>query len=700
MTGQMNAYLLLAAPLAPLAGAMLAGLFGTGFIALPFHPRLSRLFTISGIGISFLVSLYALYHTAQGSVLSHTLYSWVSSGAFDARIGFLVDRLTALMMCAVTSVSLLVHIYSVGYMKDDPGNSRFFACTAFFTFAMLMLVMANNFLQLFFGWEAVGLASYLLIGFWYERSSAATAGTRAFLINRISDAVFIVGIGLLFSAAGSFQFHDIFALRHEIAATTLPGTDWNLMTVSCLCLFVGAMGKSAQFPFHVWLPDSMEGPTPVSALIHAATMVTAGIFMVARLSPLFELSDTALSCMLITGGVTALFMGLVAMVQNDIKQVIAYSTISQLGYMTLALGASAYSVAIFHLVTHAFFKALLFLVAGAVIVGMNHDQDIRNMGGLRKYMPMAWTTGLVASLSLAGAPFFSGFYSKESIILALRRMQDMPGSHFALIAASAGIFITAFYTFRLFFLVFHGKPRFGKIPPDPKAEHEKTAPHEHLGIFPGETPHGVPRIMTIPLAVLAIPSFLIGAVMVAPIVSGDLLGPATFTDVAKHPAILQLAADFPGTIFMALYELVSPTFLLLIAGAGTAVWFYLVNPQLPERLANAVPVLYRLLLNQYYLIFVSGKLLALGARLSEKLRSLGERTNFSERVVTRFVLFLGNGLWKIGEIRFLDGLITNGSARLVSCFSGIIRHMQSGYLYHYAFVMILSLLCFLLYFCR
>lgn len=696
----MNAYLLLAAPLAPLAGAIVAGLMGTGFMGKPLPLRLSHLVTISGVLLSFVVSLYALYWTAQGEILNQPIYSWVASGDFRADIGLMADGLTALMMCVVTAISLVVHIYSVGYMRDDPGNSRFFACIAFFTFAMLMLVMANNFLQLFFGWEAVGLASYLLIGFWHEKPAAATAGTRAFLINRISDAVFIVGIGLLFSIAGSFQFSDLFAARHQIAGMTLPGTGWNMMTVSCLCLFIGAMGKSAQFPLHVWLPNSMEGPTPVSALIHAATMVTAGIFMVARLSPLFELTETVLSCMLITGAITALFMGLVAMVQNDIKQVIAYSTISQLGYMTVALGISAYPAAIFHLMTHAFFKALLFLAAGVVILGMNHDQDIRNMGGLRKYMPVTWITALIASLSLAGIPFFSGFYSKDSIIIALTKSHPVFGRDFALVAVYLGIFVTAFYTFRLFFLVFHGTPRFGTRLPDLAAEHEKIAPDEHAGLLPGEKPHVAPRIMTVPLIFLAVPALLIGGITIAPILFGDFLTSAVFTDIVSHPAMQNLARRFSGPFSMAIHGLLYPTFFLLAAGAGVAAWFYLRNRQAPDRLAKAFPAFYQLLLNQYYLAWIEKTLLATGTRLAERLFIFGHFTNFSERFVTRFARALGGLLWKIGEIRLLDGLIVTGSARLIAGFSGIIRHFQSGYLYHYAFVMILSLLCFLLYFCR
>ncbi|NLC24945.1 MAG: NADH-quinone oxidoreductase subunit L, partial [Oxalobacter sp.] len=426
----------------------------------------------------------------------------------------------------------------------------------------------------------------------------------------------------------------------------------------------------------------------------------AGIFMVTRLSPLFELSETVLSCMLIIGSITALFMGLVAMVGNDIKQVIAYSTISQLGYMTIALGTSAYSAAIFHLMTHAFFKALLFLAAGVVILGMNHDQDIRNMGGLRKYMPATWITALIASLSLAGVPFFSGFYSKDSIILALAKGHLIYGSRFALIAACLGIFVTAFYTFRLFFLVFHGESRFGSIRPDPTDEHEKPGPHEHMGLLPGETPHNAPRIMTIPLIVLAVPALLIGGITIGPILFGDFFGSAITIDATRHPAMQNLAGNFSGAFSMAIHDLLSPTFFLLIAGTGVAVYFYLRNREAPQKLAKKLPALYRLLLNQYYLGWLEQKLLATGAQLSERLFLFGRLTNFSERFVTRFVLFVGNVLWKLGEIRLLDGLIVTGSARLIAGFSGILRRMQSGYLYHYAFVMIVSLLCFLLYFCR
>ena len=673
----MNAYLLLVAPLAPLAGAIAAGLTGTRLAGGPLSPRFSCYLATAGVALSCLISLYALFGTAQGEVLSYTFYNWIHFGAFQADIGLMVDRLSALMMGVVTFVSLAVHLYSVGYMKAEPGAGRFFAYTAFFTFAMLMLVMAGNFLQLFLGWEAVGLASYLLIGFWYEKPAATASGLRAFLVNRISDAFFLAGIGLFFSMASSFNFSDIFAMRHAIAAMTLPQTGWNLSTVACLCLFIGAMGKSAQFPLHIWLPGSMEGPTPVSALIHAATMVTAGIFMVARLSPLFELSDAVLSCMLITGALTALFMGLVAFVQNDIKQVIAYSTISQLGYMTAALGASAYGVAIFHLTTHAFFKALLFLAAGAVITGMNHDQDIRRMGGLRQYLPVVWLTSLVASLSLVGFPFFSGFYSKDSILIALGRASGRFGGHFAVVAAYLGVFVTAFYTFRLFFLVFHGKTRFAPSRLD--SGKQSTLSAEAIGLRPEEAPHPIPRIMTVSLVILAVPAALLGSF-------SNLFLP-TGTPVAD-------LAD------IALHSLLSPSSLMLALGIAIATWFYLKNPCLPQKLAKALPTLHRLLLNQYYLPFAAEKCQAIGFRLACRLLTFRYITRFMENGIIRLALLLGNGLWQIGEIRLIDSLIVHGSARLAVGFSGTIRRLQSGYLYHYAFVMIMGLLCLLLYFCR
>ncbi|WP_305806909.1 NADH-quinone oxidoreductase subunit L, partial [Stenotrophomonas sp. YIM B06876] len=441
---------------------------------------LSHTLTILGVFVAFVLSAMTLKSVAlDGARFNETLYTWMVVGGLKMEVGFLIDNLTAMMMCVVSFVSLMVHIYTIGYMEEDEGYNRFFSYISLFTFSMLMLVMSNNLLQLFFGWEAVGLVSYLLIGFWYNKPSATFANLKAFMVNRIGDFGFILGIGLIAAYTGTLNYSEIFGKAGELGALGFPGTDWMLVTVICICLFIGAMGKSAQFPLHVWLPDSMEGPTPISALIHAATMVTAGIFMVARMSPLFELSDTALNLILIIGAITALFMGFLGIIQNDIKRVVAYSTLSQLGYMTVALGASAYSVAVFHLMTHAFFKALLFLAAGSVIIGMHHNQDIRWMGAVRKYMPITWITSLVGSLALIGTPLFSGFYSKDSIIEAVHA-SHLPAAGFASFAVLAGVFVTAFYSFRMYFLVFHGKERYDQNPDaHSHAADEEPDPHGH-----------------------------------------------------------------------------------------------------------------------------------------------------------------------------------------------------------------------------
>lgn len=476
MSQTLSASTLLAVPLAPLAGALLAGIFGTTFGGNWIGRRLSHTLTILGVLVAFILSAMTLKSVAlDGARFNETLYTWMVVGGLKMEVGFLVDSLTAMMMVVVTFVSLMVHIYTIGYMEEDDGYNRFFAYISLFTFSMLMLVMSNNLLQLFFGWEAVGLVSYLLIGFWFNKPSAIFANMKAFLVNRVGDFGFILGIGLIAAYAGTLNYAEVFGKTAELGGLAFPGTDWMLITVICICLFIGAMGKSAQFPLHVWLPDSMEGPTPISALIHAATMVTAGIFMVARMSPLFELSDTALNFILVIGAITALFMGFLGIIQNDIKRVVAYSTLSQLGYMTVALGASAYSVAVFHLMTHAFFKALLFLGAGSVIMGMHHNQDIRWMGGVRKYMPITWITSLLGSLALIGTPLFSGFYSKDSIIEAVHFSQ-LPAAGFAHFAVLAGVFITAFYSFRMYFLVFHGKERYDQ---NPDAHHAGDHGHGH-----------------------------------------------------------------------------------------------------------------------------------------------------------------------------------------------------------------------------
>ena len=664
MAAQLNPDLLLAVPLAPLAGSMIAGLFGTRFFGNLIGRGVSHTVTILGVLLAFLISAHTLSLVIEGAHYNATVYTWMALGDLKFEIGFLIDSLTAMMMCVVTFVSLMVHIYTIGYMHDDEGYNRFFSYISLFTFAMLMLVMSNNFLQLFFGWEAVGLVSYLLIGFWFKRPTAIFANMKAFLVNRVGDFGFILGIGLLLAYAGSMSYTEVFAKREAIAALTLPGTDWSLMTVTCICLFIGAMGKSAQFPLHVWLPDSMEGPTPISALIHAATMVTAGIFMVARMSPLFELSETALSFVLIIGAITALFMGFLGIIQNDIKRVVAYSTLSQLGYMTVALGASAYSVSVFHLMTHAFFKALLFLGAGAVIIGMHHDQDIRNMGGLSKYMPVTWITSLLGSLALIGTPFFSGFYSKDSIIEAVHA-SHIPGAGFALFAVLAGVFVTAFYSFRMYFLVFHGEERFGKPHADDHDHHG-----EHHGLAPGEKPHEAPWVVTLPLVLLAIPSVFIGFITIGPMLFGDFFKGVVFVG-AEHQAMSELAKAFHGPSEMAVHALTTAPFWLAVAGVASAYYCYMINPRVPAWFYDTFKGVHTLLDNKYYMDKINELVFAAGAR------------------------GIGRGLSKVGDQTLIDGLIVNGSANAVGWLSGITRTLQTGYIYHYAFTMILAVAIYL-----
>jgi NADH-quinone oxidoreductase subunit L len=682
MAGQLNPNVLLAVPLAPLVGSAIAGLFGTKFFGNKIGRAASHSATILGVLIAFILSFQTLMAVMDGANYNGTIYNWMTVMGLKLEIGFMVDSLTAMMMCVVTFVSLMVHIYTIGYMKDDEGYNRFFSYISLFTFSMLMLVMSNNFLQLFFGWEAVGLVSYLLIGFWYTRPTAIYANMKAFLVNRVGDFGFILGIGLLLAFAGTMNYTEVFAKREQLATLMLPGTDWMLLTVACICLFIGAMGKSAQFPLHVWLPDSMEGPTPISALIHAATMVTAGIFMVARMSPLFELSDTALSFVLIIGSITALFMGFLGIIQNDIKRVVAYSTLSQLGYMTVALGASAYSVAVFHLMTHAFFKALLFLGAGAVIIGMHHDQDIRNMGGLRKYMPITWITTLLGSLALIGTPFFSGFYSKDSIIEAVHATH-IAGSGFANFAVLAGVFITAFYSFRMYFLVFHGEERFGKPHHDDHGHGHNHPGHEeedhhgahdhHHGLAPGEKPHEAPLVVTLPLILLAIPSVIIGFIALEPMLFGNFFKGVIFV-ADKHPAMKDLAEHFHGATAMGMHAFTSAPFWLALAGVVASYYCYMVNPKVPAWFFSKFHGIYAILDNKYFMDKINEVVFAKGARV------------------------LGGGLWNVGDRALIDGLLVNGSARLVGWFSTVIRHLQSGYIYHYAFVMILGVLCFLVYF--
>ncbi len=701
MAGQIiNPNLLLAVPLAPLAGSAIAGLLGTKFFGNVVGRVVSHSATILGVFIAMVISIMTLNQVIDGATFNGDLYTWMTIGTMKMSVGFKIDALSAMMMCVVTSVSLMVHIYTIGYMAEDDGYNRFFSYISLFTFSMLMLVMSNNFLQLFFGWEAVGLVSYLLIGFWYTRPTAIFANMKAFLVNRVGDFGFILGIGLLLAATGTMNYDKTFEQANALASMTVPGTTWPLLTASCICLFIGAMGKSAQFPLHVWLPDSMEGPTPISALIHAATMVTAGIFMVTRMSPLFELSDTALSFIVVIGSITALFMGFLGIIQNDIKRVVAYSTLSQLGYMTVALGVSAYNVAVFHLMTHAFFKALLFLGAGSVIIGMHHDQDMRNMGGLRKYMPITWITSLLGSLALIGTPFFAGFYSKDSIIEAVHA-SHLWGSGFAYFAVIAGVFVTAFYSFRMYFLVFHGEERFGKAHAhddhahhahhddhshngegkDPTALHEATAHHEededdhgHHGLAPGQKPHESPLVVTLPLILLAIPSVIIGFFAIGPMLFGDFFKNVIYINAERHPAMEELAHEFHGAAAMGVHAFTSLPFMLALAGVVAAYYCYMINPRVPAAFYKALRPIHTLLDNKYYMDKFNEVVFAGGARL------------------------LGKGLWQVGDRALIDGLVVNGSAKLVGWFSTIVRTFQTGYIYHYAFVMILGVLGTLLYF--
>ena len=641
----------LAIVLAPLLGAILAGLFGKVIGRSGAH-----WVTILGVATSFVLSVFVFKHLVIDGAepFNGTVYTWMLSDGIHMEIGFLVDRLTTLMLLVVTFVSLMVHDYTIGYMHDDPGYQRFFSYIALFTFSMLMLVMSNNFLQLFFGWEAVGLVSYLLIGFWYKRPSAIYANLKAFLVNRVGDFGFLLGIAAVLMYFNSLDYAEVFAAAPAMADAKIEifnGVQWSAMTVICILLFIGAMGKSAQVPLHVWLPDSMEGPTPISALIHAATMVTAGIFMVARMSPLFELSETALSFVLVIGSITALFMGLLGLVQNDIKRVVAYSTLSQLGYMTVALGVSAYSAAIFHLMTHAFFKALLFLAAGSVIIAMHHEQDIRKMGGLRKYLPITYWTSLVGSLALIGFPGLAGFFSKDTIIEAVHA-SHIAGSGFAYIAVLTGVFITALYSFRMFFLVFHTEERFD--------EHTRS----HL--------HETPAVVTVPLIMLAIPSVVAGY-WIDPVVFGDYFGNAIYVG-SQHDVIGHLAEGFHGAAGFILHGIMGPAFWLAMAGLGTAWFIYTQKREIAAAAAERFHWLYRAMVNKYGFDRFNEIFFAGGAR--------------------------GTGwtLWKLGDVLFIDGFLVNGSAKLVGWIAGIARHMQSGYLYHYAFSMIVGLLLLLSWF--
>jgi len=629
-------------PLAPLIGALIAGLLGR-FIG----PVWSHRATIALVFVSLLASIVIFLDVLEGNSYNGSVYTWLVTGDTKFEIGFLIDQLSATMMVVVSLVSLMVHIYTIGYMHDDPGYQRFFSYISLFTFSMMMLVMSNNFLQLFFGWEAVGLVSYLLIGFWYTRPTAIYANMKAFLVNRVGDFGFLLGIAMVLMHFGTLDYASVFVqapgmVDEEIEI--ISGMSWMVITMICILLFIGAMGKSAQFPLHVWLPDSMEGPTPISALIHAATMVTAGIFMVARMSPLFELSDTALSFILVIGGITTLFMALVAVVQTDIKRVVAYSTLSQLGYMTVALGASAYSAAIFHLMTHAFFKAVLFLGAGSVIIAMHHEQNMQKMGGLKRYMPITYWTMFIAALASAGVPGFSGFFSKDAIIEAVH-FANIPGVSFAYFCVLATVFITALYTFRLIFMTFHGQERMD------------THTKEHL--------HESPWVVTLPLVILAIPTIAAGW-LIGPMVFGDYFNDVIYV-LPQHEAIEKLGAEFTGIGSMMLHALSTAPFWLSMAGIFTAWFLYSARTDIPGKIKDRCGPLYTLLDRKYYIDELYSWLFAGGTR------------------------GLGTIFWKYGDIKVIDGFFVNGAARVVALTATIVRRYQTGYIYHYAFTMIVGI---------
>ena len=636
--------------LAPLLAAVVAGLFGRTIGRVGAHSV-----AILGVGTSCALSFYVLYQSLFGGLgtFNGTVYTWLVSDGLSMNIGFLIDRLSALMMAVVTFVSLMVHVYTIGYMHEDDGYQRFFSYIALFTFAMLMLVMSNNFLQLFFGWEAVGVVSYLLIGFWYKRESAIYANLKAFLVNRVGDFGFVLGIAAVLRYTGSLDYATVFAHADQIAAAQVHISGhivWPAITVTCILLFVGAMGKSAQVPLHIWLPDSMEGPTPISALIHAATMVTAGIFMVARMSPLFELSQGALSFVLVIGATTAFFMGLIGIVSNDIKRVVAYSTLSQLGYMTVALGVSAYGAGIFHLMTHAFFKALLFLAAGSVIMAMHHEQDMRKMGGLRKYMPITYWTCLVGSLALIGFPGTAGFFSKDALIDAVRESQR-PGAAYAYFCVLSGVFITALYTFRMFFMTFHGEERM---------DHHTR---EHL--------HESPWVVTVPLILLAIPSALIGWFTIEPLLFGGFFQGAIHV-LPANDVLGHVAEEFHGPGAFVLSALTALPVWFAAAGVFTAWLFFLKKPALADSAERSFKWLYTVLVNKFGFDWFNEHVVMAGARL------------------------LGGGLWRVGDQILIDGGMVNGSARTVGWMGSVMRYAQSGYLYHYAFAMMLGLAAFLM----
>jgi len=666
----MNPNVLLAIVLLPLGAAIIAGLFGRRIGRVGAHTV-----TIGAVGISFILSCIVLKQILVEGAPTYNapVYTWLVSDGIAAQVGFLVDRLTALMMVVVTFVSFCVHVYTIGYMADDDGYQRFFSYISLFTFSMLMLVMSNNFLQLFFGWEAVGVVSYLLIGFWYTRPSAIFANLKAFIVNRVGDFGFIIGIAAIVYFTNSLDYQTVFAQVPEVARQSLQVSQdhtWPAMTLICICLFIGAMGKSAQVPLHVWLPDSMEGPTPISALIHAATMVTAGIFMVARMSPLFEYSDTALSFVLVIGATTAFFMGLLGVVNNDIKRVIAYSTLSQLGYMTVALGVSAYGAGIFHLMTHAFFKALLFLAAGSVIIALHHEQDMRKMGGLFKYMKVTAITSWIGALALIGTPFFSGFYSKDAIIEAVHESHRY-GAHYAYWCVLLGVFVTALYTFRMIFMTFHGPERFAHAGEGDHGHDHAHGEHDHGAhdaghAAHGHQPHESPWVVTVPLILLAIPSVIIGYFTVAPVLFGNYFG-RSLVVLEQNDVIGELAHEFHGAGSFAFHAFTSAPFWLAVAGVFTAYLFFLKNPSWADAVQRNFRILYNVLTNKYYADW------------------------FNENVIAPVARGIGRLFWRVGDEILIDGMAVNGSAKGIGVMAAVLRQIQSGYLYHYAFAMIIGL---------
>lgn len=722
MTPSLSIPLLLTILLMPLCAAAIVGIGATAAGGNRLSQRMAHRITIVAVGITFALSAWVLWQTIQGARFNQTVYEWMRIGNLRMEIGFMIDGMTALMMCVVTFVSFMVHIYSTGYMHGDAGYSRFFAYISLFTFAMLLLVMGNNLLQLFIGWEGVGVASYLLIGFWFDRPPAIFANKKAFVVNRVADLGFILGIGLVVAHTGTLNYQEIFTHLDALTSSTLPGTTWAVITVACILLFVGAMGKSAQFPLHVWLPDSMHGPTPSSALIHAATMVTAGIFMVSRLSPLFELSDIALNFILTIGAASAFLMGLMGLIQYDIKRVVAYSTLSQLGYMVMGLGASAYSVSVFHLFTHAFFKALLFLAAGSVIMGMHHNQDMRYMGGLRKYMPITHWTSLAGTLALIGMPLFSGFYSKDGIIEALHFSQQ-PMAKVAYWSALCSVFVTAFYSMRVYFVVFWGNERYDQ---NPDAHHDDH--HGEANEHGDDKPHESPWVVTVPLILLAIPSICIGLLTMDALLFGDFLADAIHINHTKHTALKDFQDIFTGVFGMAAHGLVTPPFWFMAAGIVSAAVLYLGKNNWAEKIRNKLAPFVHVLDQKYYLdwfydIFIGHGVLRIGRVLWQYLdmvwmwiidqgstRFLRGIGGSIQKIGERFLLWLvdsvlaggarvlGQKLYSHGDQGIIEAKFVNASWKTIAAAAARIRRVQTGYLYHYALVMILGLLVLMTWF--